>query len=217
MRPPRRLLLILGSLLVTASCSSGDATPTTEPPPATATTTQAPTTTTAAPTTQAPTTTTTTTTLAPTTTLDPNAPPPLNPIPTDENDLSEYVRIAREHMAYQNWIALDPTVSPDVLGLVFHPDGPYYSDYEAQMQLLIDNGTYVQDDLRIDLAAPFPDSDPARGAIRLATDFVRERLAAYDASSGDLVVESLERQTISGFMELRIHESGRWLIWNQEA
>ncbi len=209
-------------LVVLPACSGTDPAPDTTSTTAASPTTIAPPTTTSPPSTTAtPPPTTTTSTIPPTTTTSTTQPPDadgapaLNPVPNDETDLSEYARIYREHLAYQNWLGLNPTTDPEIIGLVFHPDGPWWERQLDGMGTLLAENEVRFDNIEATFVSPFPTSDPANiGAIVMLADFERTEFWIRDATTGEVRLEDSEPEQFDLIVELRRHD-GRWLVWDQ--
>lgn len=200
-----------------AACSDSSSPETTAAPTSTAaqtTTTSPPPTTAAPPTTTQPSTTTTAEPTTTTTEPDPDAPPELNL--ESDGTVGDFGRIVEEHLAYQRWMGLHPSIDASVIGVSIDPAGPYFETWQESMQLLLDRGLLRdQGELVVATIAFLPDSDPASGFAQLVLrvnnttgSLVTER------ETGDVIQQSEPFGPFDLDVDLQRAGDGRWLLWD---
>jgi hypothetical protein len=116
------------------------------------------------------------------------------------------------------WIQAHPTVDPDVLGLLFDPEGPAYERQVLASQEELDADVrWLDADLgryRAIGSRPDPDEHMAQGSIVLSVDSAHPEPAKIADASGTVIEEIAGWTSRWWRVELVRSDDGRWLIWD---
>ena len=150
---------------------------------------------------------------------DPDAPAP--PVDLQADTWSELVGVWAEIDAYWTWLNAHPTEDPDVLAVIFHPDGPEFDEQIKVNRNVVAQGLRVISESTLGEiigfgCCPDPDRELATGKVRvLVITRAPTPFAVVTLDDGTVTEEIPGWDRAEFSLEFRRTANDGWKLWAQ--